>query len=319
MKKIISIIVTTFISFGILSSCATNQNTKDNGKINVVTTIFPQYDFVREIAKDDVNLDILLSAGEESHSYEPTPKDMIKIKNSDLFIYVGGENDYWVEEVLKALDDSNTKAIKLIDMVKTIDAQDNQEHNHQDEHEHEDEDEHNHTIDEHVWTSTKNAVEIVKNITQNLIELDQKNASKYQVNSQNYIKKLEKLDQEFKQIVDNANRKTVVVGDRFPFRYLVKDYGIDYYSAFDICQSESDASAKSLASLIKTVKDEKIPVVLKMEMSKGDIANTVAKPSKAKVLQMHSCHNLSKQEWKENQTYLKLMEQNAKVLKEALN
>ncbi len=318
MKKLLSIGITAIMSMSILASCAGNTQKQDDGKLKVVTTIFPPYDFVREIAGDNADVDILLKAGEESHSYEPTAKDIIKIQDSDLFIYTGGENDYWVEEVLKSLDDTKTKAVKLIDMVETIDAEDEHNHNHDEEDSHE-HDEDLHTIDEHVWTSPKNAMLISKSITTSLKQLDGENAGEYQENLESYIQKLQELDNEFRQIVDTAKRKTIVVGDRFPFRYLARDYGIEYYSAFDMCQTESDASAQTVASLIDTVKTQQIPVVIKMEMSKGDIANTVAKPSGAKVLQMHSCHNLTKDEWKENKTYLQLMEQNAQVLKEALN
>lgn len=341
MRKILSILLAGIMSASVLVSCTSskpnkedtqaNQTTsttqkEDNQKIKVVTTIFPQYDFVREIAGDKVDLDILLSAGEESHSYEPTPKDIIKIQDSDLFIYVGGENDYWVDEVLKKIDKKKTKAIKLIDMVDVLNADDTFNHNHDDDDDDDDDHHHHktnnkdlHKIDEHVWTSPDNAEEIVEDITDELKQLDRKNANEYEKNSEIYKDKLEKLDDKFENIVETAKRKTIVVGDRFPFRYLAKDYHIDYHSAFDMCQSESDASAKTISSLIDTVKKDKLPVVLKMEMSKGDIASTIAKPNNAKVLQMHSCHNLSKEEWKNNETYLSLMEKNAEVLKEALN
>lgn len=321
MKKILSIIISLTVLLAILSSCKTEKSVQNsNEKISVVTTIFPPYDFVREIAKDNVNLDILLKAGQESHSYEPTAKDIIKIQNSNLFIYTGSENDFWVEKVLESLDKTKTKVLKLVDMVDTLSVEEENEHDHENEDEHEHEHEHSHgDIDEHVWTSPKNAMIISKTITSSLKELDSKNAQIYQQNLDAYINELSSLDKSFSDVVANAKRNTIVVGDRFPFRYLAHQYNIQYKSALDACQTNSDASPKTISSLIETVKNESIPVVLKIEMSSSEIANTIANDTNAKVLQMHSCHNLSKDEWDNNETYLSLMKKNVDILREALN
>ena len=313
------------------------QNKVGNEKISVVATIFPQYDFVRQIAGDDVELKMLLKPGEETHSYEPTPQDIIAIQNSDLFIYVGGENDAWVEDILESMPDNGRKTLKLVDCVDTVEEEhvegmkeerghdhdeDDAEHE-EDEADHEEhgqEDTHSvHEIDEHVWTSPLNAIKIVEQIKEELCEIDPENASDYEENAEDYVAQLNELDQEFQDVVDHSKRRLMIFGDRFPFRYFAEAYGLDYYAAFSGCASDTEPSAATMAFLINKVQDENIKTVLKMELSNENIAKAIAEATNADVKEFYSCHNLTAEQFADGETYLSLMEKNVETLREVLN
>ena len=320
------------------------QNKVENKKISVVATIFPQYDFVRQIAGENVELKMLLKPGEETHSYEPTPQDIIAIQNSDLFIYVGGENDAWVEDILESMPDNGRKTLKLVDCVDTVeeehvegmkeerghdhDEDDAKHEEHEVEHE-EDEADHEehgqeethsvHEIDEHVWTSPLNAVKIVEQIKEELCEIDSENASDYEENAEAYVAQLKELDQEFQDVVDHSKRKLMIFGDRFPFRYFAEAYGLDYYAAFSGCASDTEPSAATMAFLINKVQDENIKTVLKMELSNENIAKAIAEATNADVKEFYSCHNLTAEQFADGETYLSLMEKNVETLREVLN
>ena len=310
------------------------QNKVENEKISVVATIFPQYDFVRQIAGENVELKMLLKPGEETHSYEPTPQDIIAIQNSDLFIYVGGENDAWVEDILESMPDNGRKTLKLVDCVDTVEEEhvegmkEERGHNHDEddaeheEHEveHEEEETHSvHEIDEHVWTSPLNAVKIVEQIKKELCEIDSENASDYEENAEAYVAQLKELDQEFQDVVDHSKRKLMIFGDRFPFRYFAEAYGLDYYAAFSGCASDTEPSAATMAFLINKVQDENIKTVLKMELSNENIAKAIAEATNADVKEFYSCHNLTAEQFADGETYLSLMEKNVETLREVLN
>lgn len=306
------------------------QNKVENKKISVVATIFPQYDFVRQIAGENVELKMLLKPGEETHSYEPTPQDIIAIQNSDLFIYVGGENDAWVEDILESMPDNGRKTLKLVDCVDTVEEEhvegmkEERGHDHdEDDAEHEEhgqEETHSvHEIDEHVWTSPLNAVKIVEQIKEELCEIDSENASDYEENAEAYVAQLKELDQEFQDVVDHSKRKLMVFGDRFPFRYFAEAYGLDYYAAFSGCASDTEPSAATMAFLINKVQDENIKTVLKMELSNENIAKAIAEATNADVKEFYSCHNLTAEQFADGETYLSLMEKNVETLREVLN
>lgn len=309
------------------------QNKVENEKISVVATIFPQYDFVRQIAGDDVELKMLLKPGEETHSYEPTPQDIIAIQSSDLFIYVGGENDAWVEDILESMPDNGRKTLKLVDCVDTVEEEhvegmkeerghdhDDHDEDEADHEEHGQEDTHSvHEIDEHVWTSPVNAVKIVEQIKEELCELDPENASVYEENAEAYVAQLKELDQEFQDVVDHSKRKLMIFGDRFPFRYFAEEYDLDYYAAFSGCASDTEPSAATMAFLINKVRDENIKTVLKMELSNENIAKAIAEATNADVKEFYSCHNLTAEQFADGETYLSLMEKNVETLREVLN
>ena len=317
---------------GALTGCGADrgENESDDGKISVVTTIFPQYDFVRQIAGDSVDLKMLLKPGEETHSYEPTPQDIIAIQNSDIFIYVGGENDAWVEDILDSMPKAGMVTLKLMDCVDTLEEehvegmQEQPGHTHEDEedahHEDKEEEAHSvHEIDEHVWTSPVNASQIVEQIKDLLVESDPDNEQVYEANAAAYEEELAELDEEFRSVVDSAERSLVIFGDRFPFRYFADEYGLDYYAAFPGCASDTEPSAATMAFLINKVREEKVPAVLKMELSNENIASAIAEATGTEVRTFYSCHNLTAEEFEEGETYLSMMQKNVETLKEVLD
>ena len=500
MKKILSLLLGACLWLAVLSGCTQNDgsteptnNSESGEKISVVSTIFAPYDFVKQIAHDQAEVSMLLPPGTESHSYEPTPQNIIKIQNCDVFVYVGGDSDAWVHEVLESMDTSKMKIITLMDCVDVVEEEivegmeDDHGHSHGDEEfnpedvkdrpmsdfdgnwisgipiindgsldkyiehsaeekeisaeeqraalltrwasdydnisienntltingtsvgyeykgyrivesdhgssvwynyqistpvdgmptyitfndhgygaeEHADEHEeighfhlkygdesfdalidnedwatfyfdssysnseigefmagddhgHEHEIDEHVWTSPKNAKIIVQKISDALCGKDPANAVAYKSNADTYIALLDELDAEFQAVVDNAARKTIIFGDRFPFRYFADAYGLEYFAAFPGCSTETEASAATVAFLIDKVKAEGIPVVFHVELSNQKMANTISEETGASVLLFHACHNVTRDEMAQGITYIDLMNQNVENLKEAL-
>ncbi len=304
MKKIVKTIIFLICAL-ILVGCKKN----DNKSLLIVTSNFPSYDFTRAIIKDsNISVQMLLKPGSEIHDFEPTPQDIIKIEDSSIFIYTGGESDSWVQGILK--EKIKTKVIKLIDLVETYEEEITEG---MDEIEEEKE------IDEHVWTSPLNAIKIVSSIKEEIIKLDPQNKQLYEKNAENYISELTKVDKEIKDIVSSSKRKEVIFGDRFPLRYFTQEYGLTYYAAFKGCSESTEASAKTLTFLINKVKEDKIPVVFKIELSNGKIAESIARETGVKILEFHSAHNISKSDFENGITYIDIMINNIKVLREALN
>ena len=323
--KRVTALMMIFVLTAFLTGCAgiRSNNDVDNGKLKVITTIFAGYDFVRQIAGDNVDLSMLLKPGAEAHSYEPTPRDIIEIQNCDIFIYVGGENDAWIDNILDSIDSGKMRTIKLLDCVddryeeetvEGMDAHEEHEHEHGDEHG----DEHD-EWDEHVWTSPVNAGQICGKIASVLEDEDPDNADTYAANCSKYIKELDKLDEYIRQIVTESPRDTIVFGDRFPVRYFIEEYGLKYYAAFPGCSQENEASAATIAFLEDKVREQNIPVIFKMELSSPNMAQTIADDTGAVVRTFYSGHNISKDQFETGETYLSLMYDNAEALKEALN
>lgn len=338
-KKIFGLILAGAV---LITGCTAKTEKKDKGdntkgKLKVVTTIFPEYDITRAIAKDKVDLELMIKPGVDVHSFTPTPQDIKTVQNSNIFVYGGTEHDKWVENLTKSIDMKNKKVVKLVDGIQQLEEESvdgmKHEHHHYDEkedehnhdHKHEKEDEHNHKdesekeLDPHYWTSPKNAIQMVKTITNALVEKDPDNAEFYKENAENYIKQLEGVDKELHDVVDNAKIKQVVIADRFPFRYLFKDLGLEYRALFSGCSVESTASAGQIKKMVDYVKENKIPVVYHIEMGKGELAETVAKNSGAKVKLLHSIHTVTKEDFDKGITYIDLMKQNVEALKEGLN
>ena len=315
ISKILLVFVVAVFSIVSLTGCNKKQETQD--KLTIVSTNFPGYDFARAITKDNTNVKVkmLLKPGAESHTFEPTPEDIKTIKNSDIFIYVGGDSDEWVDDILSDIDTDKTKIIKLIDLVDAKEEVTTEGMESDEEEESEEEAE----LDEHVWTSPKNAIEIINKLKKEIINIDSDEKSNLESNANNYVNKLNDLDTEFKSIVKTAKRKEIIVGDRFPLRYFADEYGLSYYAAFPGCSEQTEASAKTISFLANKVKEDKIPVVLKIELSSGNIANTIAKETNTKVLEFNSAHNISQSDFDAGTTYVDIMTKNAEVLKEALN
>jgi zinc transport system substrate-binding protein len=309
-----------------LTGCTTensNFNDKTDDKLNIIATIFPPYDFARQIGRDRINLKMLIPPGSESHTYEPSPGDIIDIQNSDIFIYAGGSGDNWVKSIIGSID-SDTRFISLMDVVPPLEEQHSEgmqlthEHEHTDSCDHSDEGDHK-EYDEHIWTSPVNADIISEAICSVMCELDTANSSFYQNNYDEYSKKLTKLDSMARDTVKNAKRDTIIFADRFPIRYFTEEYGIRYFAAFPGCAAEVEPSPKTLMFIIDKVQNDKIPVVFYRELSNMKVAKIVSEDTKAKMLQFHSCHSITKNEFDAGVTYTELMEQNILNLKEALN
>ena len=392
----------------ILSGCGSKASgrTEDpvkgaaESRLQVVATIFPQYDFARQIAGGKADVYMLLKPGEEIHSYEPTPQDIKMIQNSDLFIYTGGENDVWVENILASLGEEKggPRTVRLLDLVETFEEEElegmmpekgehdhghgseeeaeeghdheaEEDHDHETEeghdheaegdHEHETEEDHDHVADaatitgghthvhggepdEHVWTSPENCVTLIRALTEEFCSADPANAELYRTNGDAYRDAFEELDAQYLEMAAKAVRKTILFGDRFPFRYLAEELGLTCYAAFSGCSAESEPSAATIAFLIDKAAEEQLPVVFQIEFSNGNIARAISEAAQVKikrnaakraegaggaagteipriqVLQLHSCHNVTGNEFSSGETCLSLMTKNLQALRTAL-
>ena len=330
MKKIIALLLALLMAVGMLAGCVKqNDDTDDTtDKLRIVTTIFPEYDWVKEILgdkADHADITMLLDNGVDLHSYQPTADDIVKISDCDLFIYVGGESEGWVEDALKNSANKDRKVIHLLDVLgDSVKREEVVEGMQEEEHEHEEGEAHEHEeeADEHVWLSLKNAEVLVGAISNALQELDAENKEIYATNADTYVKKLAALDADYQAAVDAASNKTVLFGDRFPFRYLVDDYGLNYYAAFVGCSAETEASFETISFLAKKVDELGLPCVLTIEGAQHKIAETIVQNTaekNQKVLTMDSMQSTTSEDVANGTTYLSVMEQNLSVLKEALD
>ena len=335
MKKIIALLLALMMAVGMLAGCAKqNDDTDDTtDKLRIVTTIFPAYDWVKAVLGDQADhadITMLLDNGVDLHSYQPTADDIVKISDCDLFLYVGGESEGWVEDALKNSANKDRKVINLLDVLgdsvkseEVVAGMQVEAHEHEEGEAHEDGEAHEHEeeSDEHVWLSLKNAEVLVGAISNTLQELDAENKEIYAENADAYVKKLSALDAEYQTAVDNATCKTVLFGDRFPFRYLVDDYGLNYYAAFVGCSAETEASFETISFLAKKADKLKLPCVLTIEGKNHKIAETIVKNTAQKsqrILTMDSMQSTTSKDVASGTTYLSVMEKNLAVLKEAL-
>lgn len=300
----------------VLSLCACSSESgysnSDSGKLKIISTVFPPYDLARQIAGDNAEISILLPPGSEIHNYEPSAKDMIAIRNCDIFLYIGGENEQWAEKLINSNDTENVTAVKLIDYVPTL-SEDEDEHDHDHDHEHE------HETDEHIWTSPKNAQLMLSAVYDAICKVDPSNKQTYTKNKDAYAKQLSDLDNAYRSAVDNTKNKTIVLADKFPFRYLAHEYGLEFSAAFAACSDESEPGVSTMIKLTKTIKENNIPAVYYLEFSSTKIADTLCDETGATKLMLHSCHNVSKQDIENNVSYVNLMKQNLENLKLTLN
>ena len=296
-----------------LCSCASQNeaDNKDSQKLKIISTVFPPYDLARQIAGDNADISILLPPGSESHTYEPTAKEIIEIQNCDIFLYIGGENEQWAEKIISSNKSDSVKTVKLIDCVKTLEEAELHEEEHEEEHSHE--------TDEHIWTSPKNEQLMLTAVYDAICEADPENKAVYTKNKDSYNEQLTELDKAYKEAVGNAKNKTIIMADKFPFRYLAEEYGLDFYAAFSSCSDESEPSAAAMTSLISKIKELKIPVVYYLEFSSTKVADTLCSETGASSLMLHSCHNVSKEDLDKGISYVDLMKQNLENLKTALN
>lgn len=336
---------------GTKSPAASAEPNEETEKPVIVSTNFAEYDFVRAVAGDTVENVLLLKPGAESHSYEPTPQDIITIQNASLFLYVGGDSDDWVEGVLDSMGEDRPKTFRLMDTVDLYEeehVEGMEEHDHDHDHEHEGEDhdheheekehedhdyaheeeneehdheheEHEHEMDEHVWTSPVNAIRICEKLSEEIQMIVPEQAETVKANTAAYVEELTEIDGEFRAIVENAKRKEIVVADRYPFRYFSEEYGLKYYAAFPGCSSDTEASASTVAFLIDKVKADEIPVVFHIELSNEKMCDTIVEATGARKELLNAVHNVSADEFEKGVTYADLMRHNVEVLREALN
>ena len=305
------VLIIALISVLLFSGCGERA---DDGKITVITTVFPQYDFVRQISDGaDIEIKMLLKPGGEAHTYDPTPADMMATEDCDLFIYVGGESEAWAEKIISSSKIDKDRLISLIDVSNKLEA----EHYHADEAEEEHE-EHAGEYDEHVWTSPENAILISRAICDRLSEIDGDNAELYRANTEEYISQLVDISDEFRTLADKAETKTLVFADRFPFLHLVREYGLSYVSPFSGCSAQAEASTSDVISLIEYVKENDAEYIFTVDFSNEKIAQTVSSETGARILRMNSCHTVSADDMKAGVTYIDLQKRNLQALQEAL-
>lgn len=303
MKRLTAILLCLCL---MLCGCtAQPEKPHDETKLQIVCTSFPAYDFAREIAGDSAELTLLIKPGSEVHSYEPTPKDMIRIQESDLFICNGGESEQWAETLITP----KLNTIYMMDCVDTVEESADGIYNAEDGEP---------ELDEHVWTSPLNAIKISEEICNALCKLDTDNAEAYKTNFTAYKAQLMALDREFRQVIKNSGKHTLVFADRFPMRYFALEYGLDCYAAFPGCSSETEPSAKTVAYLIDRVREDKIPAVLYMEFSNQKMADVICEDTGCRKLPFYSAHSVSAEQFEQGVSYLDLMRINLNSLKEAL-
>ncbi len=346
MKKMFAVMTALMLLSACLVPAALGAG---NERLTVVTTIFPIYDWVREIAAgcEGIAVTMLLDKGVDLHSFQPTAQDIMKVSACDLFVYVGGESDEWVEDALKSRINEEMITVDLVEAmgedIKIEETVEGMEHDHGHDHEEEEEDhdhdheeeeedhdhgeethdhEHGEEADEHVWLSLRNAHRLVKAISEAMAAADPADAQAFRANADAYIAKLDALDQDYAAMVEGARLRTVLFGDRFPFRYLTDDYGLSYYAAFSGCSAESEASFETIIFLAQKLDELELPAVLTIENNRTRIAQTIVASSKdtgRKILSMDSMQGTTMEDVKNGVTYLSVMESNLEVLKEALN
>lgn len=309
-KQIIgSIIVICLITFiGYLIITKTSNDKKSSA---IISSNFIGYDFARAVTGDSSNISMLLAPGSEAHTFEPTPEDIINIKNADLFIYVGGESEDWVNDLLENSEIPREKTIRLMDFIEAKEEKFPEGMEQSDEEEVE--------YDEHIWTSPINAIKLIDAIKDKLSTIHPETRDTYTKNASSYNSRLLAIDQEFRDIIKHSHKKELIFGDRFPFRYFVDEYGLDYYAAFPGCSEQTEASSQTIAFLINKAKSDHINTILKIELTSDKLANTIANEASAKVLVLNAAHNISKEDFDNGLTYADIMENNTKVLEEALN
>ena len=314
-KKALSLILVFFAVVGIsvLSGCSDMGSDQSESKLEIVTTIFPAYDFARQIFGDTAEVTLLLKPGMESHSYDPSARDIVRIDKCDLFIYNGGESDSWVENILKSTDNVNT--LRMMESVEALyeEYSEGMEHDH-DDHGNDEPDEY----DEHIWTSPKNAAKIVESIKNAAVELSPENRTAYENAALDYIKKIDALDDRFGELLSEEERY-FVFGDRFPLLYFFKEYGLNYYAAFPGCGSETEPSARTIAFLGERLEsDDTIPAVFYIELSNHKLADTLAAYKGLSSYEFHTCHNITADDFNAGENYVSLMTRNLEMLEKVL-
>ena len=337
MKRIISLLLALSLTLS-LTACTAPAEKADDGKIQIVATLFPYYDFARAIAQDRADVTLLLSPGREAHSFEPTPLDAVTISEADVFLYNGGEGEYWVESMLDAAGEHIAVASRMMDYVDALNEEyvegmqgaDGHDHDHEhgshddhDDHDHDhEEDEHDSDeveYDEHIWTSPKNAVVLCRAVCDAICKADPANEDFYRANCENYCAQLEDLDARFAALCESAPRRLLIFADRFPMLYFCREYGLDYRAAFHGCSGDTEPSLATIKFLIDKVEDENIPVVYTIDFGTKKVAAVVSECTGAAIETLYSMQTVSRADFDAGETYLTLMERNYEALRKGLN
>ena len=319
MKKFFALILICTLCLALCACGQQAQAPETDGGVNIVATVFPAYDFARQIAGDDGNVTLLIPPGSEAHSYEPTPQDIIRIQNCDLLVCNGGESEAWLDEILSGMG-NEIPTVVMLDCVDALTEEDKdgmQVHKHHD-HDHDHDEHEDEEYDEHVWTSPVNAQLICRAISAALCQADPAHASDYTARCVDYCAELQELDADFRGVIANAKRHTLIFADRFPVRYFVEEYGPDYFAAFPGCADDAEPSARTVAFLIDRVREEQAPAVLYIEFSNQKMADIVCEDTGCEKLLFNSCHNVTADQLRGGVTYLELMRGNLETVKEAL-
>lgn len=323
MKRLFSLLSALVLAVS-LAGCAARPAPEDDGRLRVVTTLFPYYDFARAVAGDRADVTLLLSPGREAHSFEPTPLDAVTISRADVFIYNGGEGEVWVDDMLDSVGENIESVLRMMDFVSAREEefsegmQDAEAHDHDEhgEHDHADSDEIEY--DEHIWTSPVNAIVLCRAVAETLCAADTENADFYRANCEDYCAQLSALDADFRALREGAARDLLVFADRFPFLYFCKEYGLNYRAAFHGCSSDTEPSLATLKYLIDKVNEEHIPVVYTVDLNSQKIAEAVSECTGARIERLWSMQTVSRADFDAGETYITLMERNYEALKGGL-
>ena len=318
MKRLVTVLLILSLTLP-LSGCKGGCYESGSGELSIVTTVFPAFDFAREIAGERASICLLVPPGSESHSFEPTAQDILRIQNCDLLICNGGESEVWLEDMLEGLEGDIPRVV-MLDCVQALEEEVKEGMQAQ-AHEHEEEEAEGHghepEYDEHVWTSPRNAALISRAISERLCSIDPENAGYYTSRCDSYCDSLLALDEDFCSLFRELGNPTMIFADRFPVRYFVEEYGLDYYAAFPGCAEQAEPSARTVAFLINKVREENTPAVFYIEFSNQKMADVICEDTGCKKLLFHSCHNVTRQQLDEGVSYLGLMRKNLETLKEA--
>lgn len=340
MKRIASFFLALALAFS-LTACTVPVEKADDGKLQIVATLFPYYDFARAIVGDRADVTLLLSPGREAHSFEPTPLDAVTISESDVFLYNGGEGEYWVDSMLGAAGENIAVVARMMDYVDALDEEyvegmqgaDGHDHDHEhgshDDHDDHDDHDHDHEedghdsdeveYDEHIWTSPKNAVVLCRAVCDAICRADAENAAFYRANCENYCAQLEDLDARFAALCESAPRRLLIFADRFPMLYFCREFGLDYRAAFHGCSGDTEPSLATIKFLIDKVEDENIPVVYTIDFGTKKVAAVVSECTGAAIETLYSMQTVSRADFDAGETYLTLMERNFEALRKGLN
>ena len=321
-KRILALLLAAAVALP-LCACAPAGEEAEDGRLQVVCSLFPYYDFVREIGGAYVSPRLLVAAGREAHSFEPTPMDVIRVSRADVFVYNGGEGEQWVDEILSSSGENISTVLRMMDYADTLTEEPlagHDDHDHAD-HDHEHDDDHDSDdieYDEHIWTSPVQAMKLCRAICDALCAADPAHAAVYRSNLENYLGQLAELDVAFRQVCSEKKRSLLVFGDRFPLLYFCREYGLDYRAAFHGCSSDTEPSLYTLKFLIDKVRQQDIPVVYALELSSRKVADAIAETTGATVETFYSCQTVSQADWAAGEGYVSLMRRNVAALREGI-